>query len=156
MQSKICIKCGRLFYKTSNLSQKYWLEKRFYCSNRCKVLGKISPKKGKQYLHLWKDNVTYGSLHKQVYKKYGKAKKCSKCGSTKNVQWANVSNKYKNNEDFVELCTSCHKKYDFKMNKRTPWNKGKKGVQVAWNKGKPRTWISPGSFKKGNIPWNKK
>jgi hypothetical protein len=48
---------------------------------------------------------------------------------------------------------------------RTPWNKGKKGLQVAWNKGKPRTWFSPTEFKLGHNaksfnwtnrnPWNK-
>lgn len=50
----------------------------------------------------------------------------------------------------------------------TPWNKGKKGVQVAWNKDK-KTEIKPwlgknhseetkqkiSESKKGNIPWNK-
>jgi len=52
---------------------------------------------------------------------------------------------------------------------RIPWNKGKKGFQVAWNKGRP--WpeesrrkmseshkdkhISPATeFKKGHLPWN--
>lgn len=36
-----------------------------------------------------------------------------------------------------------------------PWNKGKKGLQVAWNKGKPRTWYSSGDFKKGHKSLNK-
>ena len=34
--------------------------------------------------------------------------------------------------------------------KRIPWNKGKKGVQVAWNKGLPMTWNSGKDFVKGD------
>ncbi len=41
------------------------------------------------------------------------------------------------------------------IKKRIPWNKGKKGLQVAWNKGLPRTWKSGKGFVKGQIPWNK-
>ena len=37
-----------------------------------------------------------------------------------------------------------------------PWNKGKKGLQVAWNKGKkhPCAKLNPQVFKKGNISWS--
>lgn len=36
----------------------------------------------------------------------------------------------------------------------TPWNKGKRGLQVAWNKGIKGLHLSPRTeFKKGNIPW---
>ena len=39
---------------------------------------------------------------------------------------------------------------------RNPWNKGKKGLQVAWNKGKkhPCAKLNPQVFKKGNISWS--
>jgi len=36
-----------------------------------------------------------------------------------------------------------------------PWNKGKKGLQVAWNKGRPATWAIGNLYMKGKIPWNK-
>lgn len=39
-----------------------------------------------------------------------------------------------------------------------PWNKGKKGSQVAWNKGltkKDNPKLSNSGVKKGNTPWNK-
>ena len=155
MQSKKCLRCNKIFFKTSNISQIVWETSRKFCSCRCRAFGMPSPKKGKQYLHLWRSDVTYQTLHLQVYKKYGKAKKCSHCGTERNVEWANKSNKYKSVDDFIELCGSCHRKYDFEMNGTIPWNKGKKGVQVAWNKGKARTWTVSGDFKKGHTPWNK-
>ena len=150
MQQKACLACGELFFKTSNQPQKYWETKRKYCSNRCKVLGKPSPKKGKQFPHLWKGKVGYGALHLRVRKVYGRPRKCIECGSGKNVQWANKSNEYKDENDFIELCASCHKKYDSKANKRVAWNKGLKGREYkkhysAGIKGPP----------KGNTPWNK-
>ena len=36
-----------------------------------------------------------------------------------------------------------------------PWNKNKKGVQVAWNKGKKVRLNPKGEFKKGHKTWNK-
>lgn len=62
----------------------------------------------------WKGNdVGYFALHGWVYRRLGKAKKCSKCGSEKNVEWANKSHKYKRIiGDWLELCKKCHVKYD--------------------------------------------
>lgn len=109
-----------------------------------------SPKRGKQYPHLWRDDVKYGALHLQVYKKYGKAKKCIHCGTEENVEWANKSNEYKNVDDFIELCSSCHKKYDNRMNGTEVWNKGKKGIYSNEVRKKM------GADKIGKTPWNKK
>lgn len=143
MQSKKCERCGKIFNKTSNISQKYWDEKRRFCSKHC-ANSRPSTKKGKIYPHLWKNNVKPQQLHNQVRKKYGNPQKCSKCGSTENVQWANKSNEYLGVDDFIELCASCHKKYDNKMNNNVVWNKGKKLHYEVWNKGKegvmPKPW----------------
>ncbi len=155
MASKIC-PCGQTFYKTPSTSQRKWDIQRKYCTVRCRAIYAPSPKKGKTYPHLWRDNVNYTSLHLQVYKKYGKAKRCSRCDSTENVQWANKSNKYEGVDDFIQLCASCHKKYDIKMNKTIPWNKGIKTGHTPWNKGLHVRLNPKGEFKKGQIPHNKK
>jgi hypothetical protein len=42
-----------------------------------------------------------------------------------------------------------------KIKKRIPWNKGKKGLQVAWNKGLHVRLNPKGEFKKGQTAWNK-
>jgi hypothetical protein len=63
---------------------------------------------------MWKgDNVGYQALHTWVRDRLGKAKKCKQCNSTKNVEWANKSHKYKRDkEDWIQLCRKCHIRYD--------------------------------------------
>jgi len=58
----------------------------------------------------WKgDKVGYSALHKWVYKKLGKAILCSWCFSSKNVEWANISENYKRDiNDWIQLCRRCH------------------------------------------------
>jgi hypothetical protein len=65
----------------------------------------------------WKgQEVGYRGMHYWVIRQKGKAQKCSKCGSTKSVQWANVDHKYlRDIDDYVEMCSSCHKLYDLQM-----------------------------------------
>ena len=64
--------------------------------------------------HNWKgSDVGYFALHTWVYRNLGKATKCNKCGSEKNVQWANKSRKYlRNINDWLQLCIKCHNEYD--------------------------------------------
>jgi len=59
------------------------------------------------------DKISYKALHTWVNRHKGKAEKCIFCGSTKRVEWANKSKEYKRDlSDFIELCRSCHGKYD--------------------------------------------
>lgn len=51
----------------------------------------------------------YSADHKAAAKKI-KAKKCSRCGSTKDIQRAVVHGS--NGKKFISLCRSCHAKYD--------------------------------------------
>lgn len=68
---------------------------------------------------LWKgDNVGYVGLHNWVRRALGYPKKCSKCKSQHNIQWANKSHSYKRDEDdWLELCRPCHMTYDNMMQK---------------------------------------
>jgi len=62
----------------------------------------------------WKGNkVGYYALHSWVHRRLGKPKICKKCKSTKNVEWANKSHKYKRKiTDWLSLCHRCHFTYD--------------------------------------------
>ena len=78
---------------------------------------------------LWKgDNVGYKSLHQWVSRHKGKARKCIKCNSIKNVEWANISGKYKRDlNDWMPLCKKCHTAFDDVINKGwITWRKNEK------------------------------
>lgn len=68
----------------------------------------------------WKgDRVSYDGLHRWIANKKGRPKKCEQCKTTKakKYEWANKDHKYSRNlEDWMRLCTSCHRKYDIENN----------------------------------------
>jgi len=63
----------------------------------------------------WKgDSASYSSIHKWVNRKLGRPQKCSKCGATGRIHWANKSHKYlRDLSDWIALCAKCHQPYDF-------------------------------------------
>jgi hypothetical protein len=67
--------------------------------------------------HAWKGNdVGYRGLHYWLRRIKGIPEKCSECGSTKSVQWANIDHKYNRNvDDYVAMCASCHKIHDINL-----------------------------------------
>jgi hypothetical protein len=72
---------------------------------------------GAQHL-FWKgDFVGYNALHSWIYRNLGKAQKCELHPEhmAKRYHWANISRYYKRDKnDFIQLCPSCHYKYDIK------------------------------------------
>lgn len=62
----------------------------------------------------WKgDEVGYGALHTWVKRQKGKAIICVDCGSSNNIQWANISKEYKRDLlDWKSLCGICHRRFD--------------------------------------------
>ena len=69
----------------------------------------------------WKgDNVGYRALHSWVRRWLGTPDTCEHCGKVgltgKKINWANKSHKYfRELNDWIRLCVSCHKKYDLKF-----------------------------------------
>ncbi len=68
--------------------------------------------------HMWKgDDVTYKAFHVRITKAMGKAKDkgCSVCGTTDksfSYDWANLTGKYNDLNDYTAMCRSCHRQYD--------------------------------------------
>ena len=62
----------------------------------------------------WKgDDVGYSGLHAWVLRILGKPIRCENCPSKKNLQWANISKKYKRDiNDWKQLCVVCHRRFD--------------------------------------------
>lgn len=93
--------------------------------------------------HQWKgDKVGYAGVHIWIRKTLGTPSTCEGCGKSglmgKKIHWANKSGGYlREVTDWMRLCVSCHRKHDLSVSSlagldqtgRTPWNKGKKGVQ---------------------------
>lgn len=73
----------------------------------------------------WKgDNAGYGAIHERIKVRLGRPSKCEHCKTTtaKKYEWANISKEYKTDlDDWIRLCVSCHKRYDF-GNKQTKFN----------------------------------
>jgi len=70
--------------------------------------------------HMWKgDQAGYSCLHKRLHRRFGKAQKCEICGTTdkrKSYDYANLTGKYKDINDYKQMCRSCHWKHDKKIN----------------------------------------
>lgn len=67
--------------------------------------------------HMWKgDGASKCALHRRLYSRYGKPKKCEVCGteSAKNYDYANLSGEYEALSDYIPMCRSCHWKFDRK------------------------------------------
>ena len=71
----------------------------------------------------WKGNgVGYHAIHSWIERWKGKLKQCERCGSTtaKKYEWANIDHTYKRIlEDYIRMCTSCHRIYDYEHNLKT-------------------------------------
>ena len=100
--------------KKVSLALKGKIPKNFY---EMQKKGWTTSKK-EQFNSNWKgQEVGYIGLHKWVQKHLGKPTKCEMCGkgglSGRFIQWANKDHTYRRNlEDWIRLCTPCHRKYD--------------------------------------------
>ncbi len=91
---------------------------------RKKIIGKFVGSKN----HQWKgENASYYCKHTWVIKWKGAPRYCEHCGRTdkRKYEWANINHKFRRNlDDYIRLCTSCHRKYDYKnhlCNKGSRW-----------------------------------
>lgn len=111
--SKKCEGCGKVIHTTTG--RVVWGQGRF-CSRTCKNIGKNNPMwNRKGVLHpRWKgDSVGYGAIHDWVRSRLGYPEICEQCGSTKNVEWSNISRDYKRDlSDWQQLCKQCHHAFD--------------------------------------------
>ena len=112
-----CKICGEEIIKDQKLSNKQFENKR-YCSLKCKRKGHSTFMKGrlKERNSNWKgDNAQdISTFHKRLEREKGKPNICECCGNTnaKQYDWANMTGKYSDSEDYKRLCKSCHIRYD--------------------------------------------
>ena len=87
------------------------------------IVGKKSHSYGQSHEGLWGENnpewrgddCSHSAHHQWLYRKLGKARKCEHCGFEGKCTWANLKNHeyHKDINDYISLCYSCHKLYDF-------------------------------------------
>jgi hypothetical protein len=76
-------------------------------SRKGKVQGVSHPK--------WKgDRPRYNAVHAYLNRKFPKTGKCDECKRPKRTQYALITGRVysRNREDYRELCSSCHVRYD--------------------------------------------
>ena len=70
---------------------------------------------------MWKQDAGYTAIHQWVRRwKKDAPKICQQCGTetAKKYEWANIDHKYRRVlDDYIRLCTSCHRKYDHALTK---------------------------------------
>jgi hypothetical protein len=87
---------------------------------------------------MWKgEAASYKAIHIWLLNNFGKANKCENktCeGKSNNFHWAKIKDKqYTHNRDnFFQLCSVCHSKYDFKEETRHKLSVALKGHK-SWN-----------------------
>jgi hypothetical protein len=83
--------------------------------------------------HSWKgEKATYAAFHYRVYSARGKANHCEICGRNDNkikYDWANISGKYYDVNDYKMMCRSCHFKMDGHK-KNFPNNNHKPNINI--------------------------
>ena len=65
--------------------------------------------------HAWKgDEAHYAALHLRVQTSRGAPSRCEHCDTieARRFEWANLTGKYEDVDDYVRLCVSCHHKMD--------------------------------------------
>ena len=116
-----CQECGKTFRAVKDFKDR----KQKYCSKECfqtawarTVRPSIThgkPRIGAENSEWKGDGVGYPGIHAWVRRHGGTKKKCDHCGyeTEKKYEWCNKDHKYRRNlEDWMRLCTKCHRKYD--------------------------------------------
>jgi hypothetical protein len=66
--------------------------------------------------NMWKgDAAGYQALHLRIERRRGRPSACETCGTTdpaKTYDWANLSGRYEDVDDYARMCRSCHWRYD--------------------------------------------
>lgn len=136
---RTCECCGKQFVTHSNYISKGWGK---FCSRACRAAWQSEHLKGENAPQWKGENIGYGRKHEWLTQTYGQPTPCDYCGVEGkqnrhwSVEWALIKGKQyeRKRENFMKLCISCHRRYDFTEMTRKKISLAKLG-QRAWNKG---------------------
>lgn len=99
---KECLACFSLTYIVKNSN---------YCSISCSKRNQPMTKLVRRFTGTRNE---YKRYHARVNREHGSANKCV-LGCTKGpFAWANYSGNYADPNDYIQLCRSCHSRYDYR------------------------------------------
>jgi hypothetical protein len=98
------------------LTQKVVWHRLRECGIRCRI---AAPRNQKGILNNnWQGkSVCYAAFHYRIKALKGRPRKCDVCGTAdpkRTYDWANLTGKYDDPNDYKRMCRSCHFKYDKK------------------------------------------
>jgi hypothetical protein len=73
------------------------------------------PTTGKRHRNWKGDTASYSAFHARVHKRLGKAMRCDRCGlkeASRRCEWANLTGRYNDIDDYKMMCVPCHRRYD--------------------------------------------
>lgn len=113
MRNKIvCCNCGASFFRSKSEAAKSKLN---FCGRKCYSEFKIAIKNKVSLIGGIPSHI-YSSIHQWLIKTFGKATKCVLCGDITKSKYEYALIKGENydfkKENFIELCCSCHRRYD--------------------------------------------
>lgn len=101
--------------------------------------GHFNHKSGKESSHWLGDKVGKIGVHLWLRREYGTPTKCEHCGTIdekKTYDWACRDKSYRRDrKNFMRLCRSCHRKYDYAHNGQNISEEARKKIG-AFHKGK--------------------
>ncbi len=82
--------------------------------------------------------VSYSGLHKWIRKRFGRADHCESRNCPKTCfrfEWAlKKGRRYSRDiKDYKQLCSSCHKRYDYTDERKNKMRASMKGRKITWN-----------------------
>lgn len=73
------------------------------------------------------DGAGYHAMHDRVTRRRGRPKRCERCGTedpTKRYEWANLTGRYEDPDDYERMCKKCHQGFDAPRRERKPIDHG--------------------------------
>lgn len=125
-----CEFCGKQIHRNR---RHYERCTKHFCSVRCRKLYNNPNQDTRLQGQTGIPTNEYGQIHQWIFRKYGKAIKCELClEPDKNYEWAlKKGHQYEMNiENFMQLCASCHRKYDDTVERRKKISTALKGKKA--------------------------
>lgn len=129
--TKSCSWCKKTFMPETKYGKKYF-DRRKFCGAKCATTANQDKVYGNK-------KQSYSTLHGWLLRSYGSLNNfpCSKCGNFgRRTERALIKGREysRNEEDYIPLCPSCHRKYDMTEETKMKIANGHRGKPAPWKR----------------------